>query len=484
VTDNTELKYRSGEGGKTRRRPLRTLEWITAIHLGIFVIAATWAFGGQSDWVRPPLVAWGSLSALITLAIVLEPKSETSHLHFPIWWALPIILFNALVLIATLHPNFREIKSGNESMLVEQSVSRWFPSSARPALARDALWSFDAIWLSCFNLGLVVRRRRTIRILLLGLIINGIVLAVFGSVQKLSGSAGLFFGAVPSPQKYFFSSFVYHNHWGAYVVLTTAASFGIIRYYVRHQTARDFFHSPALMGGVAILILLATIPLSSSRSCTVLAIILLGIAFISWLVGLFRKRRHFHESIALPISLALCAATVSAFAIWSIARDTIQPRIALTVQQLNSLRSTATPDARSQLYHDTFRMAQAKPLFGWGMASYPHVFTLYNTRESRDRLPVFYHDAHSDWLQALAEHGVLGSALLLLGAILPLVRARSAIRTSEVSVYLLTGCILIAIYAAVEFPFGNFAVVLMWWLCFYSAVHYGELTANRDRAAS
>jgi uncharacterized membrane protein len=44
-----------------------------------------------------------------------------------------------------------------------------------------------------------------------------------------------------------------------------------------------------------------------------------------------------------------------------------------------------------------------------------------------------------------------------------------------VPAYLLAGCGLILLYATVEFPLGNLAVVLTWWVCFFSAVHYARL---------
>jgi hypothetical protein len=114
------------------------------------------------------------------------------------------------------------------------------------------------------------------------------------------------------------------------------------------------------------------------------------------------------------------------------------------------------------------------------MGSYPHVFTLYNTQRSVDRLPVFYHDAHNDWLQALAEHGFVGTALLALCAVVPLLRLRPRHLVSPLPAYLLGGCALLVLYAWVEFPFGNVAVVLSWWLTFFCAVQYGRL---QDREA-
>ena len=111
------------------------------------------------------------------------------------------------------------------------------------------------------------------------------------------------------------------------------------------------------------------------------------------------------------------------------------------------------------------------------MGSYPHVFTFFNTKVSRaDRLPVFFADAHNDWLQALAEHGIVGSALLGLCAIVPLRRLRLRHVSSPVPAYLFAGCALILAYAWLEFPFGNPAVVYCWWLCFFCAIHYVRLS--------
>jgi hypothetical protein len=42
--------------------------------------------------------------------------------------------------------------------------------------------------------------------------------------------------------------------------------------------------------------------------------------------------------------------------------------------------------------------------------------------------------------------------------------------------FLLSGCLLVALYSWVEFPFGNVAVTLAWWLCFFAAVQYARLT--------
>lgn len=470
--------------GRRRHRPQPILDWLAAIHATVLLVAASWAFGGQADWVRGPLTAWGSAGALITLAAVLKGRSSSDGSRIALWWACPLLAVNAVVLIAARNPSFRPIHFGTETYLANVGGREGWPSSALPSLARRALWELDAIWISAFNLALVVRRRKTLRGVLIVAAVNAAVLAIFGTAQKLVGARGIFFGLYPSPQKYFFASFVYHNHWGAFMLLIIAVAVALTRYYAQRSQARDVFHSPAVAGVVAILFLAASIPLSASRSCTILATLFLIGAAIHLSLHVIRRRQYYHESAVLPVAAVIVAVVAAFSAAGYLARDTIRTRVALTYQQIQHARSTSAPDARVELYQDTMHMAEAKRWFGWGMASYPHVFTLYNTRQAPDGFPVFYHDAHSDWLQSLAEHGVIGTLLLAATALVPLAALGRKMWNNGFSAYLVFGCSLIVIYSAVEFPFGNFAIVLTWWICFWIAVQYARLTAEKRAAAA
>ncbi|MEX2044869.1 MAG: O-antigen ligase family protein [Opitutus sp.] len=444
---------------------------------------ASWAFGGNADWVREPLCIWGSLGVLISIAALLDRRAWADGWMRPIHWFWPFLAFNGFVILGTLNPSFRAISYEGDILYANTGGKPGWPSSALPALALRALWAFDAIWIACFNIALVIRQRRALRAVLLVLVVNAIVLSVFGTVQKLSRADGLFFDAVPSPQEYFFSSFVYHNHWGAFMVLLISASLGIIWRQARRIEARDFFHSPIFAGVVVIVLLAASVPLSGSRSCTLLVTMLLAGAFLDGMADVVRKRRFYNESIAPPILGAIAALVLVIAGTWFVASDTIIMRVEKTRDQVADMRTQGTVGARAVLYADTWRMAQAKPWFGWGMGSYPHVFTLFNTRESVDRLPVYYHDAHSDWLQAFAEHGIVGTALVGTCVLLPLLRMRRRHLRSAIPRYLLCGCALIGLYAWIEFPFGNFAVMLCWWLCFLTAIQYARIRDLREDSA-
>lgn len=462
------------------------LEWLTLVHVASFVVAGTWAFGGQADFVRHPLALWGSLAPMITVAALRDRQAWREGWTRPVFWMWPFLAFNVLVLVAARNPSFIEVRSGADIMLVNTGGHRGWPSSAQPVSTLEGLWLFDATWLSCFNLVLVTRHRRSIRWLLVVLVVNAVVLAVFGTIQKLGGASGLFFGAVPTRQKYFFASFVYHNHWGAFALLAMSTAMGLIWHFVKRHRGRDLLHSPTFTVLVAVFLIAATIPLSGSRSTTMLMVAFAAGAFLHWTKRLIDKRRYFHESSALPLTAAILVVVLATAGVWYVARDTIKLRFALTESQISEMHAQGGIGSRATLYHDTVRMAEAKPWFGWGMASYPHVFMLYNTQESViDRLPVFYHDAHSDWLQSLAEHGIIGSLLLALLAIVPLARTPWRDLRNSLSAYLLTGCLVVLLYAWVEFPFGNFAVVLVWWTLFFSAVQYARMTGlTRNQSGS
>jgi O-antigen ligase len=196
------------------------------------------------------------------------------------------------------------------------------------------------------------------------------------------------------------------------------------------------------------------------------------------------RRRRFKESIALPLASSLTAVALCAGSVWFVARDRIEVRLAKTREQLGVMHAQGTIGGRVILYRDTWAMARDKLWFGWGTGSYPHVFLLYNSiRPGPDRLPTYYTDAHNDWLQSVAEHGLTGTVLLGLCALVPLSGLRPRHFKTPLPAYLLIGCGLILIYAWVEFPFGNAAVVLSWWTAFFCAARYARLEMSAENTA-
>lgn len=458
------------------------LELLTVLHVGALFGFTVWAFGGMTSWARLPICLWGSLAVVLLAAFVVTQRRTPGALRM-LHWLWPLLAFNVLVLSGTANPTFGEIRMEGESMLFRTEEKPHFPACSRPSIALSALWLFDALFLSCFNLLLIVRQRSRLRGLLYFVAANTFALGLFGLAQSFAKSNGLYFGAVPTLQPYFFATFVYHNHWAAFMFLTVALSIGLIWRSARQGTGRDLLHSPLFGGIVALFLLAATVPLSGSRSGTLGVAALIGVALIHLFIWITRRRRARQESAFPPILLGLTLAAACGYGAYDVARPMIERRLVHTQEQLQAATQHGDLGARPTLYRDTLRMAAAKPVFGWGMGSYPSTFQLFNSRPAPDRWTgyqpklIFYHDAHSDWLQSLAEVGIAGTLCLVSLALIPLLALRRSGLGGMLPGYLLLGCALVALYAAVEFPFGNIAVVLTWWLCFFAAIGYARLSA-------
>lgn len=467
-----------------RKSSPRTLELAVAGHLVAYMVGVSWAFGGNADWVRTPISIWGTVGMLLTVAVIAFRGSRGGSFARTLSWALPIVVLNALVLVSCLTPGFRTLSYGSEAYFMPIRISIWQPSAARPELALRALWLFDGIYFSCLNVALAVERRSVVRLVLAAAVANALALSIFGTVQKLVASTGIYFGAIKSPQDYFFASFVYDNHWGAFIILMMGACLGLILRYSSGSKGGGFFHGPALVGFVSAILIGISVPMSGARICTVLLGILTAAALVKGAPAVSRALRMSGVAPAtanIGISLALLLAAAGA---WIIAGDVIRSRASKAKEQVAAAWAERGLGARSIVYHDTWRMARARPLFGWGMGSFPSVFALYNTQESKgDRIPVIYHDAHSDWIQSVAELGFVGTALIGAAVVLPAVSLRKR-RVPPLPYFLLAGCVIVAAYAWVEFPFGNVAVVLAWWLCFLSSIQYIRLAGSREARPS
>jgi O-antigen ligase len=454
------------------------MEKLVLIHFGTLIVFTSWAFGGQAPWVRQVIAGWGAIGVILFFAaswLYVRPAPERFH---PAWrWLWPLLLYNLVVVAGCFNPSFKEVVIAGQPSLVLGEPRPWLPSSARPLLALRELWHTDVIVLSTFNLCLVPRNRRTLRHVFFILGVNAVMLAVFGTFQKLTGARQLWFGLVPTPNLKFFSTFIYPNHWGAFTVLNTSVCLALLHHFLRRGGQRGFWHSPMLLGAVGVLLLAATVPLCGSRACTALLAVLLGGALTHLLLRLIRRRRENHASAALPVAGIVLAAALALAAIGYLSRDVIAERARLTTEQVASAAKAGTLISRLTLYRDTWRMAAEKPLFGWGLQSYPHVFRIFNTQRTVETwwwIP-FYASAHSDWLQSLAETGFTGTLALALLVLLPLRAVRWRRVGSVLPRYLLAGDALVLLYAWFEFPFANSAVLMTFCATFYCAIQYARL---------
>jgi O-antigen ligase len=465
-------------GDEPRSLGASRLEVMTMIHVAGLLVFTAWDFGGETDFARLVISWWGSLALPLTALACLRRFERHEGLPAALHWLWPLLGFDSLVLLSTLNPSFTYALIRGVRMLVAGGAKPGWPSSALPKVSLRALWEFNAIFLTCFNLAVVVIRRRVLRALLFILIVNALVLAVMGTFQKLAGATGLYFGLQRSPNIEFFATFIYHNHWAAFVLLNTAGALGLLFHHARHPGNNGERHSPVLFGLVVTLFLAAAAPMSTSRSGSLLVFALLAGALLHWLRRLVRARRSVGRSPAAPMALVVAVFLGGLAGIYLLSRPIIDRRVDNTRQQLEAMRLRGDLGNRTQLYGDTWRMAREKICFGWGLGTYGTVFQMFNQQVSVEGWVPFYAEAHSDWLQALAEVGFVGTALLVLLGAMPLAATLRLGPPGPVPAYLLAGCGMVALYALVEFPFANPAVQEAFWFCFFTAVRYHKLNVS------
>ena len=460
--------------------PERLILW----HLGVMSVGCAWAFGGQAPWARTGLLAAGTVGAGIFLWCALSAGRAGGPWWRPWRWIWPLLVFDVLTGLAAVNPSFREVATDTGKLLVQQDPPfAWLPSSAVPRAALRELWLLNGIVFSCHNL-VFVSSRRALRIFLLALGTNAVALAVMGTFQELLGADGPWYGLVAAPNQYFFATFIYHNHWGAFALVHAAIWGGLLFHHFTRPEGRDAWHSPFLAGAVGALLLATTAPLSGSRSSTFLLCLLLLGASMHLALAIARDRRARGRSAAPPLFALALAGAVAAGAIAWLGRPMIERRLGHTARQVAAIRDSRRGEeiARVALYRDTWRMASDRPWFGWGLESYARVFQIYNSQRPPE--PWFrvrrYAEAHNDWLQSLAETGFVGTALVLLLGALPVVSSPWRRAASRLPRYLLAGAGLVLLYAAVEFPFANPSVLLAFWTVLYAGARYARLDTPAD----
>lgn len=462
-------------------RGFTTLEKLTLAHVAVLMLASTWLYGGNIGWARTALSVWGSLGTCITLAGFVQRRSSVvASRRRLLAWLLPPAAYALLVIVSCFNVSFTEVTSDGARFILYRGEPVFFlPGTVDAGLSLHSLWFGAGVYLSAFNLCLVAGSRRLLRTVFVLLAGNTLLLSIFGTLQSLS-SAGYYFGASESPNPRFFSTFIYNNHWGAFMILALSVSFGLLYHLARKHTGRDLWHSPFSGAVVCMLLIAATAPVSASRAATGMAATLLAIALVHACVKLAASRRREGRSMLPSLSILLLVVAVTSCAIGWLGQRAMQSRYTETRLALQSGGNIL--EDRFRLYADTWQLAVQKPAYGWGLDSYATAFQLIRPRpvQTDRQYERGYATAHNDWLQSLAETGFVGTGLLVLALALPLASlARSSLAHPLVA-YPLLGLAITLLYAGFEFPFASAAFLSAFLLSLFTAVGYARLGSRSE----
>jgi len=451
------------------------LERLLLLHLLGLLLGASWIFGGNIWWMREALSWWAGAGIVLSVLAFAQPGEHGRAARRKAWWLLPWVLVCAQISASALNPSFQAMMAEGDRVLVHLGPQHpnW-PSTVDPEPTMRELWFYAGVYLSAFNLLLIPRSRRLLRTLLTVGAINCLVLAVFGTMQKLLG-AGFYFGAAESPNPRYFGTFIYNNHWGAFMILWLGAAGGLLYHHGSRYQGRDLWHSPFTGAVVGLLFIAASGPVSASRAATAMAAGFVAVLVAHGGMLIIRARRQARRSVAAPVTALLLVAIAVAGGIGWLAQRSLAERYTETRAALLDDRSILA--GRMELYRDTWELAMRKPVFGWGFESYGAAFQLVRPRPiaAHRQYENSYTEAHSDWLQMVAEIGFVGTGLVILMGLIPLGFMLRAGWDGPVSRYVLLGCLLVCTYAWVEFPFANAAVLISFWLLLFGTCRYAGL---------
>jgi O-antigen ligase len=474
--------------------PLETgLLAVVAAHL----VFLPWALGTMHVWSQTVSFGFSGLS----LGLALWPRdyrgkgaggSSFRLRTLPTLWRFPVFWIGGIFLLYTLVQvlNSAWIFVPNEHGGWLQGVSHisWLPNGVRTPFAQGNPWRslmiYASAWMSVCAVWTGFTRRKALRFLLEILVVNAFLLALLGLAERALHADRIFWSWTP-PDGYFVSSFVYRNHAGAYFNLALAVCCTLGIWYYRRQVRRDERSSPAVVFGLLAGVIVAIVLFSYSRAATLLMVGFLAVV-ATIIARIAFASRYSDRSVLTTVFAGLAFFAVVGLSLCSLSTDRMAERMRGLEQEITA----GFENRRVVVDRATWEMAQDQLALGWGAGSFRFCFPGYQVRHpeicvARDsHRRMFYEHAHDDYLELLAEYGVVGCSFLLAGLCYYLVRLihLRVWRHSPASILLL-GCLVTMAHAALDFPFGNPAILTTWCCLWPILLRWLEIESQPKRAS-
>jgi hypothetical protein len=462
---------------KESRPPLHPLEKRLLWLLGAHLCFLPWALGTMHPWSQVTSLVLGILG----LGLALMPRIYDGELiggdeppyrwkpwsklvRWPIFWTGIVLLL--YVAIQAANPAWHYVQTPKFWWLTREKNVSWLPSGISAPFAKFNDWRqwiiFASAWLLTCAIWVGLTRRRSLRILLIVLVVNGLALGSLMVAQHLTEGGRIPWPLTALTPARLTASFIYENHAGAYFALVAFAAIALSSWYADHG-ARSFKKStPAAALGLAAACLGGAVFFTLSRGAA-LTLTLSLFVFVAWF--LVRKRLKPAAPGANPQVTRIVTGVFILFGLVAfhyLDFSEIYNRFeAMAVERANEPSVSSRLLARSAAAD----MLRAQGVRGIGAGSFRHFFPEYVVRypEIYDGGQLFWEHAHDDWLEFPIELGLAGCAIVAAGAawwVMGLIRRR--VMWHPLAMPLLIGCGQTLVHAWIDFPFQCPAVLATW----------------------
>jgi O-antigen ligase len=366
--------HRHSHGESRRHREKRSEEnrLARSVNLGKVVFFGTFgllmfgpiAFGAVEPWSIFGLEA-GAL--LLTLAWFARQwmNSELDIHYNPL--LLPMGVFAALV-----------------------AVQLVFRVSAYPHDTWSQALLYCAYAMLCFLSSQTLLRTAQARQLAWMFCVFGFIVAAFALLQGIAPNGKLYWVRVPRLGGWIYGSYVNHNHYAGLMELLVPIPLVL-------ALTRLADRSQRIVAAITAAIMVGTIFLSGSRG-GILAIffelVLLGVV-------LLRQKKTTRIAVAAGGFVVLLVGLL----VWLGGRELTTRLTSISIEA----HSEISGGTRLSIDRDTLHMFRQRPVLGWGLGTFPVVYPQFRSFYTN----FFVNEAHNDYLQLLAETGVLGFATMV-----------------------------------------------------------------------
>ncbi len=314
--------------------------------------------------------------------------------------------------------------------------------SLDPYQTQLAVWHFAALLIFFAAALAFIDSPQRLKFLALFITIFGFVFAFYAIIQNLL-DPGRIYGIYERPFVQPFGSFVNKHNFAAYIEMCLAVPLGLLFSGTVSREKRLLYLTAVGLMGIALV-------MSGSRGGLV--------ALIAELVFLAVVATKNRTPGALLIKIGLAAALVAAIVVGTIliGGDSTLTRIAETAGSKDPTSS------RLQIWATTIEVIKQHPLFGSGWGAFSVAYTQFDPLNGRERVE----QSHNDYLQILADAGVVG-AILGVGFLFFLfrdgwrrIKSKDEFRRA-VAIGALAGCFAILVHSLFDFVLHTTAVSLL-----------------------